>query len=227
MKENIPLSDARIKYFSEQGYVEVKNLITPHQVQELRSDYDKVLAGEIHVPTWGDNHIKGKMVQLGKPTEHIPHWRTHPYFLNALAIAQQLMGPETSLAYDQIIYKPPRHPAETEWHQDAGYWKESRGSDHAVTCWLALSPVWKENGGMQFVPGSHQGEIFEHYSVAHRSEINDALEVAMAKEAAKNAIAVALEPGDATFHHCRTLHYTGGNFTDTPRYGLVTHFWRG
>jgi ectoine hydroxylase-related dioxygenase (phytanoyl-CoA dioxygenase family) len=216
------LSPDQVQEFEQQGYVVVKRLITGDQVDELRRDYDKALTGELHVPSWGDKHVEGKMVQLSNPSQHIPHWREHAYFKNALSIARQLMGEETELAYDQIIYKPSHYPAETQWHQDAGYWKETRGSDKAVTCWLALSPVWKENGGMQFIPGSHLGDIQDHYSVAHRSEINAALET---KVDADKAVAVPLEPGDATFHHCRTLHFTGGNFTDTPRYGLVTHFF--
>jgi ectoine hydroxylase-related dioxygenase (phytanoyl-CoA dioxygenase family) len=153
----------------------------------------------------------------------VPGWKEHAYFQHALTIARELMGTETDYAYDQIIYKPPHHPAETQWHQDAGYWRESRGSDTAVTCWLALSPAWKENGGMQFIPGSHRGEILDHHKVSDRSEINQALETQVDGD---QAVAVSLQPGDATFHHCRTLHYTGGNFTDTPRYGLITHFWR-
>ena len=220
---NIPLlTTEQFEAFQVQGYVKAPQLITPQQVAELRRDYDKALSGEIKVPAWGDDHIQGRVVQLAKPSEHIPGWRQHAYFLRALAIARQLIGAEGDYAYDQIIYKPPHHPAATEWHQDAGYWKNSRGSDNAVTCWLALSPAWKENGGMQFIPGSHRAEIQDHYSVAHRSEINQALETTVDTS---QAVAVTLEPGDATFHHCRTLHYTGGNFTDTPRYGLITHFW--
>ncbi|RPJ37282.1 MAG: hypothetical protein EHM21_18210, partial [Chloroflexi bacterium] len=54
------------------------------------------------------------------------------------------------------------------------------------------------------------------------SEINDALETIVD---AAQAVAVSLEAGDATFHHSRTLHYTSGNYTDVPRYGLITHYW--
>ena len=112
--------------------------------------------------------------------------------------------------------KPAHYPAETDWHQDAGYWQDRSGSGRAVTCWLALTPAWRENGGMQFIPGSHRGPIQEHYSIAERSEINGALATAADE---RKAVAVSLEPGDATFHHCRTLHYAGGNATATPRYG--------
>ena len=215
------LSERQVQEFQKNGFITVKGLIDPEQVRELVVDYEKALHGEIEVPTFGDKRVKGDMVQLANPSQHIPHWQRYAYFLRALSLAKQLNGDETEYVYDQIIMKPPHYPAETHWHQDAGYWK-GKGSERAVTCWLALSQVWKENGGMQFIPGSHLGEIQEHEKVYHRSEINGALET---KVDAHNAFAVTLEPGDATFHHCRTLHFAGGNFTDTPRYGLITHFW--
>jgi len=69
---------------------------------------------------------------------------------------------------------------------------------------------------MQFIAGSHRGDIAEHYSVAHRSEMNGALETEVESS---QAVTISLRPGGVTFHH------KGGNYTDTPRRGLITHFW--
>ena len=219
-----PLSDNLINRFHQQGFIKVESFINQTQVAELTYNYDQATSGEIHVPASGSNHVKGRMVQLVNPSQHITGWQEHAYFLQAWDVAKQLIGQDAIYIYDQMIFKPAHHPAEVPWHQDAGYWKKTRGSDNAVTCWLALSPAWKENGGMQFIVGSHQGEIAEHYSVAHRSEMNGALET---KVNSKQAVAISLQSGDVTFHHCRTLHHTGGNYTDTPRRGLITHFWSG
>ena len=43
---------------------------------------------------------------------------------------------------------------------------------------------------------------------------------------ASRAVAIEYEVGDCSFHHGRTLHYTGPNHTDQPRRGLSTHFGR-
>jgi phytanoyl-CoA hydroxylase len=218
----VRLSEEMIQEFYKNGFIIVRKILSPDEVKPLVVDYEKAISGEIKIPVFGDDHVKGRMVQLANPSKHIPGWQEHVYFQRSLAIARQLISEDANYIYDQIIMKPPHHPAETPWHQDAGYWKNSKGSDQAVTCWLALSTVWKENGGMQFIPGSHLSEIQEHYKVSDRSEINQALET---KVDATQALAVSLEPGDATFHHARTLHYTSGNSTDVPRYGLITHFW--
>jgi len=90
---------------------------------------------------------------------------------------------------------------------------------------IELTDIDETNGGgTWFIPGSHRGKIAEHYNVSHRSEMNSALET---KVDPSQSISVSLEPGDVTFHHCRMLHHTGGNYTDTPRRGLITHFWAG
>ena len=141
---------------------------------------------------------------------------------NSLAVAQQLLGPAQEYRYDQIIFKPPHVHSITAWHQDAAYWGGWPGDGKdAVTCWLALGPAFVENGCMQFVPGSNLGPLQEHYSIAGKSEINEALATDVEEGL---GVPCPLEPGDASFHHSMTLHYTPGNYSDVPRFGLITHF---
>lgn len=217
-----PITQSQIDDFWRDGFVVVRGLIDPQEAEGLRADYDRALSGELSVPEFGSNKVRGRVVQLANPSRHIPGWQQHAYFNNARNVARQLLGDDLDYQYDQIIFKPPHTPSPTDWHQDAGYWKGHPGDTRAVTCWLALSRTFVENGCMQFIPGSHKGEIQTHEDVAFRSEMNDGL--ATFADADK-AIAVPLAPGDATFHHCRTLHYAGGNLSDMPRYGLITHFF--
>ena len=77
-------------------------------------------------------------------------------------------------------------------------------------------------GSLQFIPGSHLKGIAEHISAKHKNPINNALEVIVDES---QAVVVEYEPGDATFHHGRTLHYTSGNTTDKSRRGVSTHLW--
>ena len=62
----------------------VKGLIDAGQVSELLADYDRALRGEIEVPAFGDRRVKGAMVQLANPSQHMAHWRGHAYFRRAL-----------------------------------------------------------------------------------------------------------------------------------------------
>ncbi len=216
------LTAEQISQFHRDGYLKVKGLISPTQVEELKADYDRALRGEISVPQFEGRKKEGPVVQLACPVQHIPGWREHDYFGRALAMARELVGPEQDYAYDQIIFKPPHSNSPTAWHQDAAYWgEEVKTGRQAVTCWLALGPTFPENGCMEFVPGSHRGPLQEHFSIAGESEINEALATVVDD---RLAVPCPLEPGDASFHHSHTLHCTGGNVSEVPRYGLITHF---
>ena len=221
----LPLPADRVTEYREKGFVIVPAMITPEQVQELMIDYDRAVDGEYgYTDEQGDKPNRSKSVQLGNPSEHIPHWRQHDYFVKILTMARQLEGEDIEFAYDQIIMKPPHHPAETQWHQDAGYWRRrDLANTRAITCWLALSHVFPENGAVSFVPGSHKGKIAVHEDASARSEIGHALEIPGVDMS--QAVTVTLEPGDATFHHCRTFHFAGGNNSDVVRRGLTTHFF--
>ena len=218
------LADEDMSRFEEDGFLVVRNLISEPQVEELVVEYDKAGRGDYGYLSWDQRKnrrksIEGKMGQLANPSQVIPGWSDHEYMQRSLAIARQLLGNDLEYQYDQLIMKPPYHPAETHWHQDAGYWKNNR----AVTCWLALSEVVEINGAMRFLPGSHNKGIVEHMNASEYSEIDGALEAVVAD--ISGAVTIPLEPGSATFHHCRTLHYASGNFSDVPRRGLITHFY--
>lgn len=216
------LDTEQIQTFENDGYLVVRSLINLDDLMQLRSEYNKVISGELTVPVWGDDHVSGKVVQLANPSQHLKHWQRHSYFINALAVARQLMGDDVQYGYDQIIMKPAYWDAPTHWHQDAGYWKKPGANTRGITCWLAIYDVPVESGCMQFIPGSHKGELQQHFSVADRSEINSALATTVDESL---AVPAPLRAGDASFHHCRTLHYTSGNQTDKPRCGLITHFY--
>src|SRR5678809_892863 len=108
--------------FQREGYLHVKNLITPEQVEELRRDYEKVLRGEIAVPQFEGRKGEGQMVQLACPSQHVPGWKDHAYMRNRIDVAKQLLGPSQEYRYDQIIFNPPHVHSITAWHQDAAYW---------------------------------------------------------------------------------------------------------
>ena len=79
-----------------------------------------------------------------------------------------------------------------------------------------------EQGFVQFIPESHKKGIAEHVDATHKNPINAALEVDVDES---EAVVVEYGPGDVTFHHGRTLHFSSGNSSDQPRCGLSTHLW--
>jgi len=84
-----------------------------------------------------------------------------------------------------------------------------------------MHDVSVERGCMQFIPGSHRGNIHKHHRLQH-------LRHAHALEAddvdVSRAVACPLRAGDVTVHMPRTLHYTGPNQTPLPRLAWSLEF---
>lgn len=216
------LDQYQIDTFHQNGFIVVRNLIPVPMLEVLCTGYDNAINGQYPVDGWKHHLGQDRILQLGMPHTHIPLWNNHPYLALLVAVGKQLLGEDIEYKYDQLIYKPPHNPVELLWHQDAGYGWPGKANYRSLTCWLAFSSVTKAMGALQFIPGSHLTGIAKHVDATHRNPISGALEVTV--DLAK-AITVEYSPGDATFHHGRTLHYSSGNSTAQPRRGLSTHMW--
>lgn len=219
VKEHL-LTEDQVHSFHEQGFVVCRGFIPIELIDELRVGYDRAARGEIDF--WKDRWRPKEILQLGMPNKHIPGWQEHPYLQRIVTAGKQLLGNDIEYKYDQLIYKPEGNSVELLWHQDAGYGWTGKANYRALTCWLAFTGVTEAMGALQFIPGSHRTGIAEHVDATHKNPVNGALEVLVDKH---EAVVVEYGPGDVTYHHGRTLHYSAGNSTDRPRRGLSTHLW--
>lgn len=224
------LAEDQRQFFRENGFLSIPQVTTPEEVAELRTFYDDVFDHpEKHGLRRVDRSPKGEpdsLFQIHSAERQFPHLLETSYFRNARAAAAQLLGVEVEevTGYNHMLRKPPRHGAVTPWHQDEEGWSlgtPARMFVHrALNCWMPLDNATLESGCMQFIPGSHQRE--EHYPHVDRG---DGTFVRIAYGFDENdSVACPIPAGGATFHHCRTLHYSGPNTTDNPRRAMVFVF---
>jgi phytanoyl-CoA hydroxylase len=115
-----------------------------------------------------------------------------------------------------LMTKHPRYGSMTGWHRDARYWSFER--DDLVSAWMALGEETADNGGLWFVPESHRMQLDEgRFDAAKFFRLDRADNVAIADA----AVSPHLEPGDAVFFHCNTLHSAGRNSTEAVKFSLV------
>jgi phytanoyl-CoA hydroxylase len=115
-----------------------------------------------------------------------------------------------------LMTKHPRYGSLTNWHRDARYWSFER--DDLVSVWFALGEERIDNGALWFVPGSQQLRLAaERFDEARflRADRADNAEVLRTTDSPR------LEPGDAVFFHCRTLHSAGKNQSEAVKFSLV------
>lgn len=228
IEPTVMLTQEQIDFYHREGYLAIESISTPDEIARLSAVYDRLFserAGreEGNQFDLGGTDEEGKeavLPQILGPSRYAPEFKEGLFRVNALAIAQQLLGPEVTAQGDHAIFKPARYGAETPWHQDEAYWNPMM-EYNSFSLWMPLQPATLENGCMQFIPGSHRWEVQPHHCINNDPRIHG-LEIDEADTS--KAVACPLPAGGCTVHHNRTLHYTGPNHSDIPRRAYIIGF---
>ena len=146
-----------------------------------------------------------------RPERIVPALKHTLFFHNARRVIARLMAVEEGRLLDNgRLFCKLVDASETPWHQDAAY---HPAGYEAASIWLSLSAATNENGCMHFIKGSHLGEVQPH-SLQGDSLVASSVDLS-------RAVCCPLLPGEATAHHCRTLHYAGPNTTNQSRQALA------
>ena len=139
----------------------------------------------------------------------------HPAILDVI---EDLMGPDILVAASVLFIKDARSEGFVSWHQDGTYM--GLEPDDGVTAWIALTPSNPSNGCMSMIPGTHKAGIHAHHD---QFEANNLLTRGQAIDgvAEDRAVDLILEPGQASFHHSRTIHGSQPNQSDDRRIGFA------
>ncbi|MDP6152301.1 MAG: phytanoyl-CoA dioxygenase family protein [Phycisphaeraceae bacterium] len=230
----VQLTDEQKVAYGEQGFVVLPSVLGDAEIARQRDTFDRLFTppADGGKPLYFD--LTGKdpdaelddcaVPQLLHPSHHVTDLPQSPAWQAALDIAAQLfnMGPHTPrdlVVRDHMIVKPPHTTGPTPWHQDEAYWQEDKLYQE-LSVWFALQKTTEKMGCMQFIAGSHRGEVRPHHPWKNDPKII-ALEVDADCVDATLAVACPLHAGAATVHSARTLHYTSGNRTDEPRRALI------
>ena len=157
-------------------------------------------------------------------------WRIKPAFHDLLwnpaflVPASQLLGGAVRFWHDQLFCKPMRHGGVVAWHQDYSYWTRTEPMQH-LTCWIALDDSTRDNGCLQYVPGSHRWPLLPITGLAgDMDEIQTVLSENQRKQF--QPVAIELKAGEGSFHHPLLVHGSYENRTDRPRRAAVVNVFR-
>jgi hypothetical protein len=136
-----------------------------------------------------------------------------------LPIARHFLGDDIIVKFNSVFVKPARMGSATPWHQDNGLWRD--GETEPFNAWMALDPATRENGCLQFVPGSHKGEIVPHvkYDDGIHAELpRDIVQKTLAK---REVVHIEAEPGDVVCWHSSLWHYSPPNPSPQSRIAIA------
>lgn len=217
--------------FHTNGFAIVPGLANPERVARLLAVVKRELAegrgpaeyeSDLHYPgapasrsAPGGDTIR-RLLDAWSRSEEIRSWATDAALVSCL---RRLMGLNLVMSrahHNCIMTKQPRHSSATGWHQDLRYWSFER--PELVSVWLALASESPENGGLWLIPGSHR-MTFSDDRFDDRKFFRP--DLAANDSIIQTRVTAQLNPGDALFFHCLTLHSAGNNRTNATKHSLV------
>ena len=133
------------------------------------------------------------------------------------AVIAPLVHGEPVLAAVETFNKPARIGSGVPYHQDNAYFCQT--PPDMLTVWIAIDAVTEANGPVFFVKGSNKLGVLPTKPSGVRGN-----SIGMA-EPSKVPLAEQfcglLAPGDATIHHCNTIHHSAPNTTEHSRLGFL------
>jgi ectoine hydroxylase-related dioxygenase (phytanoyl-CoA dioxygenase family) len=219
------LSDAQVAQFRRDGYLLLGRLVDDEELQRLREIYDKVLRRDVGHTFYGTSEQGAEVshVQVLKPETLFPELWDTSYFGRGRVFAAQLLDtPAGDLrGFSHLTYKQPRTGRDTPWHQDEAYWMSPELATHepqSVTIWITLDDATPDSGCMSFIPGSHTDSVRHVFADPETSGLMVAEpDLAAARQHPMRA-------GEASLHHCRTVHGAAPNTSEQERRAWALEF---
>jgi len=221
------LDAEQVEFFRLNGYLAGVRILTDDQIARLREEL-----AELFDPRhdghelWYEYHTN----ESADPNSVLFHalgaWRLRPGFHDLLwhpaftVAASQLLDGPVRFWHDQLFCKPARHGGVVAWHQDYSYWTRTRPMAH-LTCWIGLDDSTRENGCVNYVPGSHRWNLLPITGLAgDMNAIHQVLDEDQ-WEQFQHPVAVELKAGECSFHHPLMVHGSKENRTAAPRRATV------
>jgi ectoine hydroxylase-related dioxygenase (phytanoyl-CoA dioxygenase family) len=225
--ENFSLTTQQIGEYNRDGYLIVRNFLSPGEIKKL---YDIAMDDET-----ARKHAFDLNDQSGKKTK-LSLWYTpgnDAYGLltrskRMVDAANQLMDGDTPVCHfhSKLMQKEPKVGGAWEWHQDYGYWykNEFLFPDQMLSIMIAITEANKENGCLQVIKGSHKlGRIEHGFAGEQVGASQHYVDLALRT---MELVYVELKPGDALFFHSNTLHRSEANLSDNSRWSLISVYNR-
>lgn len=226
-----PITDEEVHRYEEDGVVLLKNVFDMDWVERMRdlAAEDMANPGPLH-QEMADPEKDGRFFFDTFLWTFHPGFRGYVYNSPAVELAARFMRTsKVNIFFDQLLIKISGTAERTPWHHDMPYWPVV--ADQICTVWMALDPVTKESGAVEYVKGSHKwGTRYSPPAFAgddrYKTEYPPVPDIESMRDQFE-FLQFDLEPGDCTVHHGLLVHGAPGNSrSDRDRRAVVTR-WTG
>lgn len=207
------------KQFHEDGYILVRQLFDPEEVELLgniaRADRAMVDDALNRTDASGAKTRLSLRNELGDDV--------YSAFVSCRRVVEPmttLLGGEIYHWHHKMMLKEPRVGGAWEWHQDYGYWYNLNCLyPDMASCYVSVDRASRENGCLQVIRGSHKAGRIEHGKTGEQTGANQERVDALLDR--HELLYCEMGPGDALFFHGNTLHRSDQNRSEYPRWSLI------
>ena len=228
------LSDAEVEFYWANGYVCIADAISAGQLAALRFDFAAwVDESRHHSKSYGETLANRARFDL-----EVGHSADHPALRRVaspievsdaylkvmrdnrgLDAAAQLIGPNVEFNNSKINAKHPGTATEVKYHQDFMF--QPHSNEDLITVLFFIDDVTRENGPPYVVPGTHRGDLFDHW---HDGIYTGAVSADIEAAHLARGIPVHGRAGSACLMHTRLLHGSAPNHSDRPRTLFISEY---
>lgn len=229
--EQFKLTDDQIEFFHRNGYLSGVRILDDLQVETLREQLSELMNPASECQELFYEYHSNESLDPSKVLFHaLGAWRVQPGFHDILwhpafvVPASQLLGGAVRFWHDQLFCKPAQHGGVVAWHQDYSYWTRTTPLRH-LTCWIGLDDSTRENGCVNYVPGSH---LWPDLPITGLTGDMDSVRDILPDDLKEKfqPVAIELKKGECSFHHARTMHGSYANTSNQPRRATVINVFQ-
>lgn len=206
--------------YERDGVMLVRQFLNTEEVAAVRAELDRYVRDDLASKPLNARTLEAdeKTVRnLWRLEEHNDWFRQLGERADIRALVAPLVHGEPLLVGVETFNKPARIGSGVPYHQDNAYFCQS--PPDMLTVWIAIDAVTQANGPVFFVKGSHlEGMLPTKLSGVRGNSIGMAEPSQVPLE---QQFCGLLAPGDATIHHCQTIHHSAPNTTEHSRLGLL------
>jgi ectoine hydroxylase-related dioxygenase (phytanoyl-CoA dioxygenase family) len=209
--------------YERDGVILIRQFLGTADVEELRGEITRYICEDLSTKPADARTIEADGItvrNLWRLEQHNPallRFASQPFIRD---LVRPLVHGEPVLMAIETFNKPARVGSGVPYHQDNAYFCQT--PPDMLTVWIALDAVTEENGPVFFVKGSHQQGVLPTRPSGVRGN-----SIGMAEPSGvpvAEQFCALLAPGDATIHHCNTVHHSAPNRTDHSRLGFLLVF---
>ncbi|XP_028397858.1 phytanoyl-CoA dioxygenase, peroxisomal-like [Dendronephthya gigantea] len=235
--DNGILNAEQRKFYDENGYLVIRNLVKHEEIQKYRQRFEDVCSGK-SPPSPGMiimkdvSIVKSEYVQGEKAVNKIQDFQLDDTLFSYCTLPEIIKyvecftGPDIVAAHTMLINKPPDSGAKTSrhpLHQDLHYFN-FRPADRIVCSWTAMEKVNRQNGCLVVLPGTHKGVLKQHVYPDWQSGVNKMYYGIHDFDPNQPRVHLEMETGDTVFFHPLLIHGSGMNKTQGFRKAISCHY---